>query len=125
MNLEELRRLRERAVRDLALRSEHGRFRIVVCMGTSGLAKGSRDTMDTLISEIERLGLRDVEVVAVGSSGVEDLEPILTVEEKGCDPVVYGEVDTRVAKRIINEHLVDGKKVASHVIARQLPKEVR
>lgn len=125
MNLEELRRLREKAAREIALRSEHQRFRLVVNMGTSGLAKGSREVMDALIAEIERLSLADVEVVAVGSSGVEDLEPIVTVEEAGQDPVVYGEVDPTIAKQIIGQHIVTGQKVGSHVIARQLPREVK
>lgn len=124
MNLDDLRRIRDKARRELANRSEHRRFRLVVCMGTSGLAKGSREVMDALVKEVERLDLEDIEVVATGSSGVEDLEPIVTVEERDQDPVVYGEVDAGVARRIINDHVIRGQKVTSHVVARQLPGEV-
>ncbi len=125
MNLDDLRRIREKAQSELAMRSEHQRFRIVVCMGTSGLAKGSREVMEALIAEIDRRDLLDVEVVATGSSGVEDLEPIVTVEERGKEPVVYGQLNPEAAIRIITEHILRGEKVATHVIARQLPKEVR
>ncbi|MBI2302900.1 MAG: (2Fe-2S) ferredoxin domain-containing protein [Armatimonadetes bacterium] len=124
MNLDDLRRLREKAARELALRSEHRRFRVVVCMGTSGLAKGSREVMDALLAEVDRLELDDVEVVATGSSGVEDLEPIVTVEEGGETPVVYGQLDADAARRIITEHVVKGRKVTQYVIARRLPGEV-
>jgi NADP-reducing hydrogenase subunit HndB len=125
MNLDDLRRLRDKAKREVAMRSEHGRFRVVVCMGTSGLAKGSREVMDAFIQEIEARELEDVEVVATGSSGVEDLEPIVTVEERGRDAVVYGELDPEAARQIVREHLVGGRRVAAKVIARQLPGEVR
>lgn len=124
MNLDDLRRLREVAARELAMRSEHRRFRVVVCMGTSGLAKGSREVMDAFVSEIERRELDDVEVSATGSSGVEDLEPIVTVEERGKDAVVYCELTAAAAKQIVDEHLIGGKRVAKYVMARQLPGEV-
>jgi len=125
MNLDDLRRIREKAQSELAMRSEHQRFRLVVCMGTSGLAKGSREVMEALIAEIDRRDLLDVEVVATGSSGVEDLEPIVTVEERGKEPVVYGQLTPESAIKIITEHILRGEKVSAHVIARQLPKEVR
>lgn len=124
MNLDDLRRIREKAARELALRTEHRRFRIVVCMGTSGLAQGSREVMDAIIEEVDRLELDDVEVAAAGSSGVEDLEPIVTVEERDQPPVVYGQLTPEAARRIVTEHIVGGHKVAEYVIARELPGEV-
>ncbi|NUP98509.1 MAG: (2Fe-2S) ferredoxin domain-containing protein [Armatimonadetes bacterium] len=124
MNLEDLRRLREQAQRELSMRSEHRRFKVVICMGTSGLAKGSREVMDAVIREIDRLDLTDVEVVATGSSGVEDLEPILTVEERDQQPVVYAEVTPEIGRRIIDEHIGRGRKLTSNIMARPLPREV-
>lgn len=124
MNLDDLRRLRDKAAGELSLRTEHKRFRLVVCMGTSGLAKGSREVMAAMIAELERLDLGDVEVVASGSSGVEDLEPIVTVEESDQTPVVYGQLTPDAARRVIKEHVANGQKVSEFVIARQLPGEV-
>lgn len=124
MNLDDLRRLRDKAKQELAMRTEHKRVRIVVCLGTSGLAQGAREVMAAFVDEIERRELTDVEVAATGSSGVEDLEPIATVEEQGAAPVVYGQLTPDAARRIVNEHLIDGRKVSEFVIARQLPREV-
>ncbi len=124
MNLEELRRLRDKAQRDMQLRTEHQRFRIKVSMGTSGLAKGAREVMDAMVAEIEERQLTDVEVVVTGSSGVEELEPFVAVEERDLKPVLYGRVDPETAKQIIAEHIVGGKRVASHIIQRQRPEEV-
>ena len=124
MTLDELRRLRDKAQRDMTLRTEHQRFRVKVSMGTSGLAKGAREVMDAMVAEIEARQLNDVEVVVTGSSGVEELEPFVTVEEKGLQPVLYGRVDPDTARKIIAEHIVDGQRVTSHCIARQKPEEV-
>jgi NADP-reducing hydrogenase subunit HndB len=94
-------------------------------MGTSGLAKGSREVMDAFVREIERRELEDVEVAATGSSGVEDLEPIVTIEERDRDPVVYAQLTADVARKIVAEHIIGGQRVASHVLQRQLPGEVK
>jgi len=126
MTLDDLRRLREQAAKEMALRTEHQQFRIKVSMGTSGLAKGAREVMDVMVAEIQARQLDTVEVVITGSSGVEALEPFVTVEEKGKEPVLYGTVDAACAKLIIAEHIVSGNRVTSHIVARQqLPKEVQ
>ncbi|HAZ64474.1 MAG TPA: 2Fe-2S ferredoxin [Armatimonadetes bacterium] len=125
MTLDDLRRLREKASREMALRTEHQQFRIKVSMGTSGLAKGAREVMDAMLHEIEERQLDTVEVLITGSSGVEALEPFVTVEEKDQQPVLYGNVDVAAAKRIITEHVVDGQKLSDYIVQRQqAPKEV-
>ncbi len=124
MNLEELRRLRDKAQRDMQLRTEHQRFRIKVSMGTSGLAKGAREVMDAMIAEIEARQLNDVEVVVTGSSGVEELEPFVTVEEKDKEAVLYGRVDPTAARQIICDHVIEGRRVTSHVVSRHKREEV-
>jgi len=126
MTLDDLRRLREQAAKEMTLRTEHQQFRVKVSMGTSGLAKGAREVMDAMVAEIQARGLETVEVVITGSSGVEALEPFVTVEEKGKKAVLYGTVDAATAKRIVVEHIVGGGKVTSHIVARQqLPGEVQ
>ena len=125
MTLDDLRRLREQAAKEMALRTEHQLFRVKVSMGTSGLAKGAREVMDSMVAEIQTRQMDNVEVVITGSAGVEALEPFVTVEEKGKQAVLYGTVDAATARRIVIEHIVGGNKVTSHIVARQqLPGEV-
>ena len=54
MNLEELKKIREKAQKDVELRQKQARIRIVVGMGTSGIAAGARDVLKTFIEEIRR-----------------------------------------------------------------------
>ena len=49
--LEELRKLREKAKEDMKMRSSNYKIKIVVGMGTSGIAMGAREVMKTTIEE--------------------------------------------------------------------------
>jgi (2Fe-2S) ferredoxin len=120
MDLAELRRLRDRAQRDISLRGGRKEYRITVSMGTSGIAAGAREVMRALLDEIERRGLDNVEVRTTGSLGLDDVEPVLTVEncEAGEEPVTYGNLDAASARLVIAEHLLRGQRLDQHVIGK-------
>jgi type IV pilus biogenesis protein CpaD/CtpE len=52
MNLEELKKLKNKAQQQVALREGGKKYRVVVSMGTSGIAAGARDVMKTMLDEI-------------------------------------------------------------------------
>jgi NADP-reducing hydrogenase subunit HndB len=118
MNLEELRKLRDRAQRDIALRGGHKEYRITVSMGTSGIAAGAREVMRALLDEIERHELDNVEVRTTGSLGLDDVEPVLTLEKEGEEPVTYGNLDAASARLVITDHIVRGKRLDQYLIGK-------
>lgn len=69
MNLEELRKIREKAEKDIELRQKKTRIKVVVGMGTSGIAAGARDTLKTFVEEISNRNLLDVVVTQTGEEG--------------------------------------------------------
>ena len=83
MNLEDLKKIRERREQDMFLRDGKARLKVVVGMGTSGIAAGARQTMRTFLDEIEKRGLKDVLVTQTGERGLSSKEPIVTVLEEG------------------------------------------
>jgi (2Fe-2S) ferredoxin len=111
MNLEQLKKLKEKAQQQVALREGGKKYRVVVSMGTSGIAAGARDVMKTMLDEIEKQGIDDVEVRVTGEHGLENIEPVVTVEETGGERTTYAQLDAEKAKRIVAEHLRKGKKV--------------
>ena len=111
MNLEELKKLKEKAQRQVALREGNKKFRVVVSMGTSGIAAGAREVMKTMLDEIEKRGLDDVEVRVTGEIGLEDVEPVIRVEEAGGEQTTYARLDAEKARTIVAEHLEHGRKV--------------
>lgn len=118
MDLAELRRLRDRARREIGLRGGQREYRITVSMGTSGIAAGAREVMRALLDEIERRELDNVEVRTVGSLGLENVEPVITVEKEGEEPVTYGNLDAVSARRVISDHLLRGQKLDQHIIGK-------
>ena len=116
MNLEELKKIREKAQKDVELRQKQARMRIVVGMGTSGIAAGARDVLKTFVEEIGRRNLTDVIVTQTGEKGLASQEPLVEVYEEGKPLVVYGNMSAEKAKRVVVEHVVNGNPVAEFAI---------
>ncbi|MCX7750671.1 MAG: (2Fe-2S) ferredoxin domain-containing protein [Candidatus Bipolaricaulota bacterium] len=116
MKLEELRKIRERAEADLRLRGGPTRVKIVVGMGTSGIAAGARATLRAILDEVARRNLRDVTVTQTGEKGLAAQEPIVEVHEPE-RITIYGEVDEALARRIVAEHVVNGRPISERVVA--------
>ena len=119
MNLEELKKLKEKAQRQVALREGGKKFRVVVSMGTSGIAAGAREVMKTMLDEIEKRGLDDVEMRVSGEVGLEDVEPVVRIEEAGGEQTTYARLDVDKAKKIVAEHLAKGKKVDTLAVGKE------
>ena len=111
MNLDELKKLKDKAQRQIALREGHKRYRVVVSMGTSGIAAGARDVMKTMLDEIEKRGLDDVEVRISAEFADGNVEPVIRVEQTDGDPTTYDHLTSDKARLIVAEHLARGKKV--------------
>ena len=119
MNLEQLKQLKEKAQKQIALREGGKKYRVVVSMGTSGIASGAREVMKTMLDEIEKRGLDDVEVRVTGEHGLEDIEPVVEVEEAGGEKTTYARLDPEKAKKIVAEHLQKGRKVDNLAVGKQ------
>ncbi len=115
--LEELRQIRDETRKTMDLRSGKQRARVIVGMGTCGIAAGARDTMQAFMDALEQAGGGDVAVTATGCAGFCDQEPLVEVEIKDSEPVRYGHVDAAAAQRIVKEHLMQGKVVDALVFS--------
>jgi NADP-reducing hydrogenase subunit HndB len=111
MNLDELRKLKERAQKQVSLREGNKKYRVVFSMGTSGIAAGAREVMTSMLDEIDKRGIDDVEVAVTGEIGLVDAEPIIRIEEATGEKVTYAKVNPDSARKIVSEHLQKGKVV--------------
>ena len=111
MNLDELKKLREKAQRQVALREGNKKYRVVFSMGTSGIAAGAREVMTTMLDELDKRGIENVEVAVTGEIGLVDAEPVIRIEEKNGEKVTYANVSPDAARKIVAEHLQKGKVV--------------
>jgi NADP-reducing hydrogenase subunit HndB len=111
MNIDELQKLKERAQRNLALRGAKKKYRVVFSMGTSAIAAGAREVMTTVLDELDKRGINNVEVAVSGEMGLSVAEPIVRVEDKSGEQVTYGNVNPAAARRIVADHLAEGRVV--------------
>ena len=116
-NLEELRKLREKSISETAARKE-GRFRVIIGLGTCGIAAGGRKIMEAAMEEIAKRGLKDVSVETTGCIGMRQNEPLMDIVRPGEPRVTYGNLKPEDVPRIIADHLVNGNVVEEKVIGR-------
>lgn len=114
--LEDLKKVRENAERDLKVRLETG-TRIIVGMGTCGIAAGARETMHAILEELKK---REIEahVSTVGCIGMCIKEPLVDIEQAGKPRITYGNVKPDMVPRLIEEHLIKGNVVEEWAIGR-------
>ncbi|MBI3946496.1 MAG: (2Fe-2S) ferredoxin domain-containing protein [Armatimonadetes bacterium] len=115
-SLEALRRLKEEAHREIHVRESTG-TKIIVGMGTCGIAAGAREVMRAVLDELARQEI-EVQVTTVGCIGMCAQEPLLDIVQAGGSRVTYGKVNPEMVPRIIKDHLVEGRPVEEWVIGR-------
>jgi len=83
--------------------------RIIVAMGTCGLAAGARPVFNALVEEVTTRNIKNVRVTRSGCIGMCDVEPVVEVFVPGQEKVTYIKVDVQKAKEIVEKHIVNGK----------------
>ncbi|MCH3918574.1 MAG: (2Fe-2S) ferredoxin domain-containing protein [Spirochaetia bacterium] len=116
MTLEDLRKLRESKQDALRKRDVEGKdCQVIVGMGTCGIAAGAKVVLDAFLSELEAKGIENVSVTQTGCMGLCHVEPTVEVIVPGMPDVIYGNVDAKVVKQIVADHIIGKKLVSEHV----------
>jgi len=117
-SLEELMKIKEDAIKDLKLRQSGKRGKVIVAMGTCGIAAGAKETLKAIVDAINEFGVDDIAVVQSGCMGLCDVEPTVEVSLMDEEPIIYGNVTPEQARRIVEKHLKNGEIVADLVVKR-------
>ncbi|HEY3314575.1 MAG TPA: (2Fe-2S) ferredoxin domain-containing protein [Bacillota bacterium] len=116
-SLKDLDRIRGKALEMTRVRQGQGLVKLVVGMGTCGIAAGARDVMAAILDELQKRNLTAVTVSQTGCVGLCDREPLVDVIKSGEPRVTYGRVTPEVARRIVAEHIVNDQILGEWVIA--------
>ncbi|MDH2416027.1 (2Fe-2S) ferredoxin domain-containing protein [Nocardioides sp. CER19] len=94
------------------------RHQVLVCRGPRCTAKGSVDSLRAMVLALmeHRLGDDDVLLVHTGCQFPCNQAPVVSVQP---DDVWYGRVDPPTAAAIVADHLVAGRPVEGHRLARR------
>lgn len=115
-SLDDLKRIREEALRKREVKSASGQKQIIVGMGTCGIAAGARDTMKAILDQIQTEGLTGISVTQTGCVGLCEMEPIIQVKIGDGEKVTYGKIDFEKAAKIIRDHVIGGVVVKEYSI---------
>ncbi len=114
-SLEELRKMRDQLRNDLDLREKSNDpesvIQIRVSMGTCGIASGAKETMSTLIYELNRQKIPAV-ITQSGCMGYCKQEPTIEITMPNSEPIIFGHVNSDRANEIIEKYIKNGELVA-------------
>ncbi|KRT34852.1 MAG: (2Fe-2S) ferredoxin domain-containing protein [Acetomicrobium sp.] len=116
-NLDDLRKIKEES-KDLTSARSGGKKKIIVGMGTCGIAAGAREVLTAILTELDKRGIKDVAVETTGCIGMCQYEPLVDIIRPGEPRVTYGNIKPEDVSRIIAEHMINGNIVWEKVIGR-------
>jgi NADP-reducing hydrogenase subunit HndB len=103
--------------RDELIAAEPRIVRVVVSLGSCGIAVGALDTLHAAEQHAAAEGLSQVAVSFSGCAGLCEYEPVVEVIPPQGAPVTYGRVTPAVVRRTLTEHAVGGRVVEEYVVA--------
>lgn len=114
----ELNALRDEMQSQMGIRHDkeaHGR--IVVAMGTCGIAAGAREVVGAFADALDENKLYDIALIQAGCMGICQYEPVAEVFLPNQEKVTYVRLTPDKARRIVAEHLAGGTPVAEYTIS--------
>jgi len=116
-SLAELQALRDKMKDRIGIReAAPDNIRIVVGMGTCGIAAGARPVLTAINNEVVKRNLKNVTVAQTGCIGICEQEPIVEVIMPGKDKVTYVRMSAEKAVRVVVDHIVNNNPVREYVL---------
>lgn len=112
----ELENIRKRTLESINIRTDSDKTRVVVGMGTCGIASGAREILLKFLNEKEKRHLDNLEIRQTGCIGVCKYEPMAEVYRKGEEKVTYVYLTPEIVEEIVTKHIVNGTVLNEYTI---------
>lgn len=116
-SLEDLKKLRDQALKTMEMRYVKNGTRIQVGMGTCGIAAGARPVLNKFVEEIAEHNLNNIVITQVGCQGECAFEPIVEIVEQDGTKTTYCKVNERMVPEIVEEHLINGTRIERYMLS--------
>ena len=116
LTVHDLKKMRQSSKKEMSLREGNFKGKLIVHLGTCGIAAGAREIMDTFLEEFDRRDINDIMFTSTGCAGLCSEEPMITVEIGDSPPVKYGKLTPEKAVKILTEHIIGGHVVNEFAI---------
>ena len=118
LTIQDLKKIKEKTIRETSLRHGTAKIKITVHMGTCGIAAGAREVMTALIEEMAEVDRPDIRIVSSGCIGMCSSEPNVTVEIEKQDPFVYQRMDANKMRQVFRRHVLLGEVQTDFAMAK-------
>ncbi|PKK98362.1 MAG: ferredoxin [Tenericutes bacterium HGW-Tenericutes-2] len=115
-SLEDLKKLRDEALKKMTMRYTKDGYRIQIGMGTCGIASGAKPILSAFLEEIESHELSNVTVTQVGCMGECAYEPMAEVIDMNGQSYVYCGVTIPMVKEIIEKHIINNEPQTRYLL---------
>ena len=116
LSIADLQSIKEENKAKLNLKKGSYRAKVVVHMGTCGVASGASNIMTVLMNEIDKARLENIIVIPAGCAGLCVREPMVTIETPNHPPVKYVDLNEEKVKELFKEHIVGGKPIEKYAL---------
>lgn len=117
-SLEDLERIRREAIERIRVREGQQEKRVIVGMGTCGIAAGARDVVQNVLDELALRRVSDVAVTQTGCVGFCEYEPLVDVYVPGLPKTTYVRVTPERARQIVQRHVLNGQIIGEWTLPR-------
>ncbi len=114
-SLEDLKKMRQAALKKVEVRNGGKDYRVVVGMATCGIAAGARPVLNKLVEETAQHDYNCI-VTQTGCIGMCKYEPIVEVYGKDGSHTTYVYMTPEKAERILTEHVGKGQVVEEYTV---------
>jgi len=116
-SLEELEKIREQAKDMINLRVDNElKTRVVVGLGTCGIAAGARPVMLAILDELQKRNIDNVIVTETGCIGLCQYEPIIDVIKPDQPKVTYVNMNPEKAREVVVKHIINNVVIDEYVV---------
>lgn len=116
VTVDDIQKIKDSYKHVFAIRNINHKVKIVVHMGTCGIAAGARRVMKAFLDAIKESGYLDAAVSIDGCEGFCHLEPVVDIYIDGKDKVRYVMLDSQKAKIIFDRHVIRGEVVKDFML---------
>lgn len=114
-SLADLKALRDQTKKRLDLRDGENDYRIVVGMGTCGIAAGARPVLNTCVEVVAKNNL-SASVTQTGCLGMCSFEPIVEIFDAQGNKTTYALMNPKKVEEVVKAHIQDGRILEEYTI---------
>lgn len=117
-SLAELKQIRANLESAKSTPMEASTTKVVVGMGTCGIAAGARSVLLTIMEEMAQHNREDITISQTGCMGMCEKEPLLEVQS-GNITTLYAYVTSDKARQIVLDHVLKGEPITDWAVTKK------